>query len=91
MQSYNQVDKQKHLQLPGNKSQASLNSGFPAVAQPIGKSAASNRRCEASGWGHMNIITYCGCTSSGWWLSLPSEKNMKVNWDDNRNPILMGK
>ena len=28
---------------------------------------------------------------TGWWLGHPSEKYDFVNWDDNRNPILMGK
>ena len=28
---------------------------------------------------------------SGWWLGHPSEKYEFVSWDDNRNPILMGK
>ena len=30
-------------------------------------------------------------TMSGWWLGHPSEKYEFVNWDDNRNPINMGK
>ena len=29
--------------------------------------------------------------STGWWLGHPSEKYEFVNWDDDRNPILMGK
>ena len=36
-------------------------------------------------WMH-NIIF-----STGWWLGHPSEKYEFVNWDDERNPILMGK
>ena len=28
---------------------------------------------------------------TGWWLGHPSEKYEFVNWDDNQNPILMGK
>ena len=28
---------------------------------------------------------------SGWWLGHPSEKYEFVNWDDNRNPIFLGK
>ena len=28
---------------------------------------------------------------SGWWLGHPSEKYEFVNWDDDSNPILMGK
>ena len=29
--------------------------------------------------------------TTGWWFEPLWKKNMKVNWDDNRNPILMGK
>ena len=28
---------------------------------------------------------------TGWWLGHPSEKYEFVNWDDDINPILMGK
>ena len=28
---------------------------------------------------------------SGWWFLATPLKNRKINWDDNRNPILMGK
>ena len=37
-----------------------------------------------------NIPTKIGIIT-GWWLGHPSEKYEFVNWDDNRNPILMGK
>ena len=32
-----------------------------------------------------------GLAFTGWWLSHPSEKYEFVNWDDERNPIVMGK
>ena len=34
---------------------------------------------------------YVVVTYSGWWLGHPSDKYEFVNWDDDRNPILMGK
>ena len=30
-------------------------------------------------------------TTTGWWLGHPSEKYEFVNWDDDRNPIFLGK
>ena len=30
-------------------------------------------------------------TYTGWWFSHPSEKSEFVNWDDDRNPIFLGK
>ena len=32
-----------------------------------------------------------GESQSGWWARATPLKNMKVNWDDDSNPILMGK
>ena len=42
----------------------------------------------------MMIIEGMWCSqtnNSGWWLGHPSEKYEFVNWDDNRNPIFLGK
>ena len=33
----------------------------------------------------------CHTSNPGWWLGHPSEKYEFVNWDDDRNPIWMGK
>ena len=38
-----------------------------------------------------NATNHNSKINSGWWLGHPSEKYEFVNWDDNRNPILMGK
>ena len=55
-----------------------------------GSALGTSVRQSKSGDQHLPIrfhLTY----SSGWWLAHPSEKYEFVNWDDNRNPIVMGK
>ena len=45
-----------------------------------------NHSSEGSVSGHIS-----SSSMAGWWLGHPFEKYEFVNWDDNRNPILMGK
>ena len=61
---------------------------FGMTASSLGKVAA-RRNCVLAG-----IQRYHGKPSKtmpGWWLGHPSEKYEFVNWDDEINPIFLGK